>query len=98
MSRNWLRRSLLLSACAASLLLAACGSGTIESQLAPARIVSFGDGFADVGQNGSRYTVNDGLLDNWTQEFRVAARCHGQGRDLLCHGARARDRQARRRG
>ena len=72
MSRNWLRRSLLLSACAASLLLAACGSGTIESQLAPARIVSFGDGFADVGQNGSRYTVNDGLLDNWTQEVALS--------------------------
>ncbi|GAC1601492.1 MAG: SGNH/GDSL hydrolase family protein [Ramlibacter sp.] len=68
MSRTWLRRSLLLSACAASLLLAACGSGTIESQLAPARIVSFGDGFADLGQNGSRYTVNNGLITNWTQE------------------------------
>jgi outer membrane lipase/esterase len=71
MSRNWLRRSLLLSACAASLLLAACGSGTIESQLAPARIVSFGDGFADLGQNGARYTVNDGLVNNWTQEVAL---------------------------
>jgi outer membrane lipase/esterase len=71
MSRTWLRRSLLLSACAASLLLAACGSGTIESQLAPSRIVAFGDGTADLGQNGARYTVNDGLINNWTQEVAL---------------------------
>ncbi len=67
MSRNWLRRGVLLAACAASLLLAACGSGTTESRLAPARLVVFGDAFADVGQSGTRYTVNDGGIDNWTQ-------------------------------
>ena len=43
MSRNWLRRAVLVAASAASLLLAACGSGTIESQLTPARIIVFGD-------------------------------------------------------
>lgn len=64
---NWLRRSLLLAAGALALVLTACGSGTIESQLHPARVVAFGDAFADVGQNGSRYTVNDGSINNWTQ-------------------------------
>jgi outer membrane lipase/esterase len=71
MSRNWSRRAMLLAACAASLLLAACGSGTIESQLAPTRIVVFGDAFADLGQNGSRYTVNDGTANNWTEKVAV---------------------------
>jgi outer membrane lipase/esterase len=68
MSRNWLRRGVLLAACAASLLLAACGSGTTESQLIPSRIVVFGDAMADIGQSGTRYTVNDGALDNWTEQ------------------------------
>ena len=68
MSRNWLRRSVLLAACAASLLLAACGSGTIESQLTPARVVVFGDAMADLGQKGNRYTVNDGTINIWTEE------------------------------
>ena len=71
MSRNWLRRAVLVAACAASLLLAACGSGTIESRLAPARLVVFGDAFADIGQSGARYTVNDGGVDNWTQEVAL---------------------------
>ena len=68
MSRNWLRRGVLLAACAASLLLAACGSGTIESQLSPARVVAFGDAFADLGQTGTRFTVNDGSINNWTEQ------------------------------
>jgi outer membrane lipase/esterase len=71
MSPNWLRRAVLLAACAASLLLAACGSGTIESQLTPSRIVVFGDAFADLGQTGSRYTVNDGGVNNWTQKVAL---------------------------
>ena len=71
MSRNWLRRAVLLAACGASLLLAACGSGSIESQLTPARIVAFGDGFADLGQNGVRNTVNDGGVNNWTQKVAL---------------------------
>lgn len=71
MSRNWLRRGVLLAACAASLLLAACGSGTIESQLSPARVVAFGDAFADLGQTGTRFTVNDGTINNWTEQVAL---------------------------
>ena len=78
MSRNWLRRGVLLAACAASLLLAACGSGTTESQLSPTRVVVFGDGFADLGQNGPRYTVNDGLVNVWTEHVAL-----GFGKSLV---------------
>lgn len=70
MSRNWKRRALLALASASALLVAACGSGTIESQLQPARIVAFGDGMSDLGQVASRrYTVNDGTVNIWTQEL-----------------------------
>jgi outer membrane lipase/esterase len=66
MATQWLRRASLWAACAATAFLAACGSSTIESQLAPTRIVVFGDAMADLGQNGRRYTVNDGNVNNWT--------------------------------
>ena len=70
MAVNWLRRGVLTAACASVALLAACGSSTIESALKPARFVAFGDGFSDVGQvNGARYTVNDGSVNNWTQQL-----------------------------
>lgn len=70
MAVNWLRRGVLTAACASVALLAACGSSTIESALKPARFVAFGDGFSDVGQvNGARYTVNDGAVNNWTQQL-----------------------------
>ena len=72
MSRNWLRRGVLLAVCAASLLLAACGSSTTESRLIPTRVVTFGDGFADLGQAGTRYTVNDGTINNWTDQVASA--------------------------
>jgi len=65
MAFPWMRRTWLLAA-AAALLLAACGGGTVESQLAPARVIAFGDAMADLGQNGSKYTVNDTQVDNWT--------------------------------
>lgn len=68
MSCHWMRRAVLALASASALLLAACGSGTIESQLQPARIVAFGDGFGDLGQGGSRYTVNDGSVNIWSQQ------------------------------
>ena len=69
MAVNWLRRSVLAAACASATLLVACGSSTIESALTPARFVAFGDGFSDVGQvGGARYTVNDGSVNNWTQQ------------------------------
>lgn len=67
MATQWLRRACLLAGSALSLLLAACGGGTVDSQFAPARIVAFGDGFADLGQTGARYTVNDTTVSNWTQ-------------------------------
>lgn len=68
MSCNWKRRVLLALASASALLVAACGSGTIESQLQPSRVVAFGDGMSDLGQTGSRYTVNDGSVNVWTQD------------------------------
>jgi phospholipase/lecithinase/hemolysin len=67
MSFHWMRRALLALASASALLMAACGSGTIESQLHPSRVVAFGDSFSDLGQGGSRYTVNDGTINIWSQ-------------------------------
>jgi phospholipase/lecithinase/hemolysin len=67
MATQWLRRAWLLAAGASALLLAACGGGSVESSFTPTRIVAFGDAMADVGQNGTRYTVNDGSVNNWTQ-------------------------------
>lgn len=70
MAVQWLRRGVLAAACASVALLAACGSSTIESALTPERFVAFGDGFSDVGQvAGARYTVNDGSVNNWTQQL-----------------------------
>jgi outer membrane lipase/esterase len=69
MSCHWMRRGLLALATAAALVVAACGSGTIESQLQPSRIVAFGDGFSDLGQAGSRYTVNDGTANVWVHKL-----------------------------
>ncbi|MBX3656581.1 MAG: SGNH/GDSL hydrolase family protein [Ramlibacter sp.] len=66
MARNWLRRAVLVLACASAALLASCGSSSIESALTPSRFIAFGDGFSDLGQNGSRYTVNDGTINVWT--------------------------------
>jgi phospholipase/lecithinase/hemolysin len=67
MPTQWLRRAWLLAACASALLLASCGGGSVVSQFSPGRIVVFGDGMADLGQAGARYTVNDGSVNNWTQ-------------------------------
>jgi phospholipase/lecithinase/hemolysin len=53
------------------LLLVACGGGDIVDPFSPARVVSFGDAMADLGQNGSRYTVNDGTLNVWTEAVAV---------------------------
>ena len=72
MSSHWMRRGLMALASASALLVAACGSGSIESQLQPSRIVVFGDGFSDVGQTGKRYTVNDNGINMWTQEVAAS--------------------------
>jgi outer membrane lipase/esterase len=66
MATQWLRRAVLLAASASALLLAACGGGSIASQFSPDRVIAFGDAMADVGNTGSRYTVNDGS-PIWTQ-------------------------------
>ena len=71
MAANWMRRTLMVAACASAALLAACGSSTTESAIAPERFVAFGDANSDVGQKGTRYTVNDGSVNNWT--LQVAA-------------------------
>jgi len=61
-----LRRALLTLACLSGALLAACGGGQVDSRFTPSRIVSFGDAFTDLGQNGSRYTINgDDLVNHW---------------------------------
>lgn len=64
-----LRRAVVVAACASAALLSACGSSTVESQVTPARFIAFGDGFADVGQSGSKYTVNDGSVNNWVSQL-----------------------------
>lgn len=69
MAANWMRRSFVATACASAALLAACGSSSIDSAIAPTRIIAFGDAMADVGQKGSSYTVNDGSINNWTQQL-----------------------------
>lgn len=60
MAFQWMRRALLALAPAALLALTACGSGTIESQFRPSRVVVFGDALSDMGNTGARFTVNDG--------------------------------------
>lgn len=72
MSSLWMRRALLAMASVLVLLTAACGSGTIESQLQPTRILVFGDGISDLGQGGARYTVNDGGINIWTQHVAAS--------------------------
>ncbi|HYE40530.1 MAG TPA: SGNH/GDSL hydrolase family protein [Ramlibacter sp.] len=70
MATQWLRRAWLAAAGASVLLLAACGGGggDVDSNLAPSRVIVFGDAMADIGQNasGRRYTVNDSSVNNWT--------------------------------
>jgi outer membrane lipase/esterase len=69
MAANWMRRTVLVAACASAALLAACGSSTTESAITPDRFIAFGDANSDVGQNGPRYTVNDGSVNNWTLQL-----------------------------
>ncbi|MDR0274626.1 MAG: GDSL family lipase [Burkholderiaceae bacterium] len=64
----WTRRAALALVCGGAVLLPACGSSSVYRAIKPARFISVGDGFADVGQNGYRFTINDGTL-NWTQQL-----------------------------
>lgn len=52
------------------ILLSGCGSGSTFEPLVPARVISFGDGLSDLGQTGSRFTVNDSSVNIWVE--RVA--------------------------
>lgn len=61
------RRALLALACTAMALLGACSSSEIVDPFTPTRILSVGDGFSDLGQDGKRFTVNDGTINIWTQ-------------------------------
>lgn len=72
MSFQWMRRGMLALAAASSLVLGACGSGTIESQLNPTRVIAFGDGFSDLGQGGTRYTVNDTTVNIWSHQVAAS--------------------------
>ena len=69
MAANWMRRTALVAACASAALLAACGSSTTESAITPDRFIAFGDAYSDLGQKGSRYTVNNGSVNNWTLQL-----------------------------
>jgi phospholipase/lecithinase/hemolysin len=64
-----MRRTALVAACASAMLLAACGSSTTESAITPDRFIAFGDGYSDVGQRVTRYTVNNGSVNNWTLQL-----------------------------
>lgn len=70
MTSLWSRRAVLTAACAsvAGATLSACGSGSVASAIKPARFLAVGDGFADIGQNGYVFTVNDGS-QLWTQQL-----------------------------
>jgi phospholipase/lecithinase/hemolysin len=67
-----MRRTFVVAACASAALLAACGSSTTESAISPQRFIAFGDAVSDVGQKGSRYTVNDGSVNNWTLQVATS--------------------------
>ncbi len=68
MTGHPLRRLLLALSCATAALLAACGSGSIVDPFTPTRILSVGDSFSDLGQDGRRYTVNDDTINIWSQQ------------------------------
>ena len=69
MASLWLRRAWLGAAAAAAVVLAACRGGTVVSEFKPSRVVAFGDAFSDLGQNGFRYTVNNGSTNVWTAQL-----------------------------
>ena len=69
MKASWTRRAALaLVGVSAAAMMAACGDGSVVSDLKPARFMTVGDSFADVGQASGKYTVNDGSL-TWVQQL-----------------------------
>ena len=69
MTGNTSRRAFMALVCASAALLSACGSGDIVDPFRPTRMLSVGDGFSDLGQNGKRYTVNNGDINIWTEQM-----------------------------
>ncbi|THU05156.1 GDSL family lipase [Lampropedia puyangensis] len=69
MAFQWSRCAGYLAAAITAASLAACGSSSVESAFNASRVIAFGDGQSDVGQSGSRFTVN-GVTErsNWTEE------------------------------
>ncbi|MCZ2103797.1 MAG: GDSL family lipase [Burkholderiales bacterium] len=67
MAALWMRRALIVAACASSAWLVGCGS-SVESAFAPQRVIAFGDSTAYLGDAAGmgRYTVDDGSVNNWT--------------------------------
>ena len=87
MTGNPLRRILLALTCASAALLAACGSGTIVDPFQPTRVLSVGDSFSDLGQDGKRYRQrrHDQHLERAAgRQLRVASGGVEQGRSFLC--------------
>lgn len=69
MKASWTRRAALaLVGVSAAAMMAACGDGSVVSDLKPARFITVGDSFADVGQASGKYTVNDGS-PTWVQQL-----------------------------
>ena len=69
MALNRTRRLFVAAFCATTALLAACGSSTTESAITPSRFIGFGDAHSDLGQKGSKYTVNDDSVNNWAAQI-----------------------------
>lgn len=65
---NRTRRLFVAAFCATTALLAACGSSTTESAITPSRFIGFGDAHSDLGQKGSKYTINDDSVNNWAAQ------------------------------
>ncbi len=63
------RRVSLAAMVGAAALLSGCGAGSVFSELVPTRMVVMGDGLADMGFGGTRYTVNDGSINTWVQQL-----------------------------
>jgi outer membrane lipase/esterase len=85
-----LRRTLVGAVCASALLLAGCGSSSVESQLVPSRVIGFGDSFSVV-TSGASYTVNDGVANpTWLQQmaasFGLTATSNASGGTVYAQG------------